>query len=569
VSDNGAQVTIGIHLGNVQYTDTRLELWDARTGANQTPPLWRSEKWSSIFAGSGIGYQSRLKLLTHAGGRELLRDEAAWAALRKRFDTRSEGKEEDRKLSQILPRDGSFSPDGRYFAYEVQIRLPILGCEVMIGEGTRIEDVRTGKFVAFLPRSTPPDRRTAVARQISKEREGGLPWPWPADVKSSSRPDERVFFEDDGIADFGADGRFAFAHYTIWGQSSTHYLKWWDTTTSKPVGLVVNAPDHALIDNDRALVTHPWHDIKNGGIREPYRLHFWDTATGASLGEWDLGARSDKGGLINDLVGSESGRYLAGEYSPDTGVGRSPAVRIGDRLARAVGDEPPDWRRQILLWDVIERCELARLPGRSAAFSRDGSWLATIDDRGILRVWEVPPRRPWGHILGYAAVASLGCLALLLVIARMGRRVWGTGAGRRLRRGVARLWGGRVRRWWTAGFVGLFVLVLGGVVWYSMAVTAAREQMEAAYEQIGGDVTEADVTALVGQPPDDGPVEPGWPAGGMRGGGQGGIPVTAKKWTRLGTEMVVHFGEDGTAKASFISDPPRGLLERAVDWLGW
>jgi hypothetical protein len=33
--------------------------------------------------------------------------------------------------------------------------------------------------------------------------------------------------------------------------------------------------------------------------------------------------------------------------------------------------------------------------------------------------------------------------------------------------------------------------------------------------------------------------------------------------------MVVHFSEDGTAKASFMSDPPRGVLERAVDWLEW
>src|SRR5438874_2655343 len=44
VTDNGGQVTIGVHHRKGRPfkspTTTRLEVWDTRSGANETPPLW-------------------------------------------------------------------------------------------------------------------------------------------------------------------------------------------------------------------------------------------------------------------------------------------------------------------------------------------------------------------------------------------------------------------------------------------------------------------------------------------------------------------------------------------------
>src|SRR5262249_2800429 len=86
--------------------------------------------------------------------------------------------------------------------------------------------------------------------------------------------------------------------------------------------------------------------------------------------------------------------------------------------------------------DAIDRREVARLPGRSAVLSADGHWLATLSESGIIRVWELPPRYPWGALVLYAAGAALASLGVRLMLVRLvgtlrhprdaalGRRVW-------------------------------------------------------------------------------------------------------------------------------------------------
>jgi hypothetical protein len=162
-------------------------------------------------------------------------------------------------------------------------------------------------------------------------------------------------------------------------------------------------------------------------------LCFWDVPTGAPLGEWDLGAPADGGGMIDDLAGSETGRYLAVEYDPDYGRIRRTANPITDWLARAFGTGPPPDPRHILLLDMTERRQLARLPGQSAAFSRNGRWLATLDGAGVVRVWEVPLQPPLVRIMGYSAAAGLACSVGLVLLRRLGPTVVG------LRRGQSKL----------------------------------------------------------------------------------------------------------------------------------
>jgi hypothetical protein len=110
-------------------------------------------------------------------------------------------------------------------------------------------------------------------------------------------------------------------------------------------------------------------------------------------------------------------------------------------------------------------------------------------------------------------------------------------------------------------------VVVGALVWYSMAAARARAHLLEVFEEVHatGGMTDGDVTALVGRPPDSGPVAE--IAGPKKGGGETGIPVMLRKWTRYGTEMDVFFGEDGTVKAVYISDPP-SLGERIAMWLG-
>jgi hypothetical protein len=85
------------------------------------------------------------------------------------------------------------------------------------------------------------------------------------------------------------------------------------------------------------------------------------------------------------------------------------------------------------LIDAANGCELARLPVGPAAwfeapelsdeeptmaFSPDGRRLAVLGD-DMIRVWDLPLRRPWGFILGFAAIPPAALGLLLIVIRRL------------------------------------------------------------------------------------------------------------------------------------------------------
>jgi hypothetical protein len=590
IADDGSQVTIGIHEGDFRFVRTRLALWDTSTGTNQSPPHWFNEEWSRRLSGHSWRDHGMMELLTQPAGRELLRDEEAWTALRQRMKSYRARAIEDlsmtirRDLRDAPPRDPSgkepdpfpnshrFSPDGQLIAYMARNGYPVYVVGESLGDGTAFEDVRTGKRVAFLPRvehltAIAPGGRTAVYRNFGASHEGEQPRLHLWDLETSSLRAELWLASDHAGVHYSPDGRYLFARYESSGGTYVRHLKWWDTTTGKEVSDVANVVDVALVDDGRIVVTHPTRLVKQGGLREAYRLQFWDSATGASLGDWDLGERSDGGGMINYLVAPRSSRFLAGRYEPDYGVGRSPGGRVTDGVARQFGGDRRRERHEIILWDLGERRELTRLPGQSVAFSPNGNWLATIDDRGTLRGWELPTKRPWDRILGVAAIATLCSGAVLFVVGRWLRRSCGRGIVRKLRNWTVWLCSSPARRWWTAGIAGSMVVLFGGLMWYSVAAGRAHREMETVYEQIGRDTTEADVTAMVGKPPVEGPLGPipGW----VSGGGETGIPVTVRKWRRYGTEMDVHFGEDGFAKASYISDPPVGWDEWVLNWIGW
>jgi hypothetical protein len=101
--------------------------------------------------------------------------------------------------------------------------------------------------------------------------------------------------------------------------------------------------------------------------------------------------------------------------------------------------------------------------------------------------------------------------------------------------------------------------------WYASVADNARTTLLAAYEQIETGMTEEEVTALVGRPPDKGPVAEmtvrfkGW---------KSGDPKTLKKWSQYGTEMDVWFAEDGSVGGACISDP-LGFWEQLEIWVGW
>jgi WD40 repeat protein len=72
------------------------------------------------------------------------------------------------------------------------------------------------------------------------------------------------------------------------------------------------------------------------------------------------------------------------------------------RSLKRVGFLPPPAAAR--LWDVETARELAAFDGcRQALFSPDGKTLAAAYQDGTIRIWDVPPRKPVGFILGLSA----------------------------------------------------------------------------------------------------------------------------------------------------------------------
>jgi hypothetical protein len=576
VSDDGARVTILIRSGDFRFTDSRLEEWDIGEGKDVTPALWRDPEWQEYMSPPAWGRDSGLSgLLGHPSGREFLRDADAWADLCRRVRALHDGAlrdvrnnvrpVDDGEVTKLFPESAYVSPSGKCFAYVSRRGWPVYVTSDDLGDGTNIEDLPTGKRVAFLPGvkgplRISPDGRTAVADMTLWDLESATPR-----AKLDAPPLEFPRLQ------YTRDGRFVFARFSVWGPSGHELgMKWWDAATGRQVGEAPDTADVAFLDNGRVLVTHapePMGTRRSGGNRESYLLRFRDIETGRDLGSWNLDSPGDKSGFIWDIAGSDSDRYLAAPFNPDYGVGRGVGGRLADRVGRLVGGPAMAERDQVLLLDVIGRRELARLPGKSCALSPNGRWLATLNETGLVRVWEAPSvwsvrtQTPWARLFAFAAGASTASAGLILLLTRLARRIWRSPVGDVVRSA----WDDKFRRRCAVGVLLVLMAVCVAGFLYAGAAARVHEAMETAYEQVGDGMTEDDVAALVGRRADEGLVQPMTQR--SKGGGRTDGPTTLRKWSRYGTEIDVYFGPDGKVRSSYIS-APISTLERIAGWLG-
>jgi len=437
VSDDGSRITIAVHHSEgISFhapVDTHLELWNARTGVNETPHLWKGEELQELLSNPHRTNNGLFDLFTQPTGMEFLTDETAWAHLRVILSLHppligsacgNVQHPPDSYPKTIFPRDFSISPDGRLYSYVLRTASPLPSFLDSLNQGTVIEGVRTGRQVAYLPGVTDnvriaPGGRTAVSVNYNTKSEGEQPRLLLWDLQTSKCRAELLLPETERYPVYSANGRYVFADYFLddsipsENKTRSHDLKWWDTETGRQVGEVINVAEWTIIDDGRMLVTHPTGS-RDGGQGGCHILRFWNLTTGAKLGDWELVEPPNGGGRIMVLVGSERSRYLAVQYDPDYAVGRGVIQEFADDL-----DGNPSSHWQVLLLDIAERRVVAHLPGRSAKWSRDGRWLATIDDAGVLRVWEMPlGERPWRRPIRYAALVALGYWAAVMVVRR-------------------------------------------------------------------------------------------------------------------------------------------------------
>ncbi len=287
-------------------------------------------------------------------------------------------------------------------------------------------------------------------------------------------------------------------------------------------------------------------------------MQFWDVATaGTSLGDWNLDGAVSRTRGFGSLGSTEDGRYFAGVYYPGLGYYRDPWARISDWVNKTAFGAAQEDRNRVVLCNLDERRIVARLPGSSFAFAPCGKWLAMVDNEGVIRIWAIPLRLPWARILGWTVFAATVCTALLVFLANLFQKVWGSRPVRWLRTGR--------RRQLTIPIAACLILVLIGLAWDDWATGQARDEVTALNMELQHKYhfTEADVTAFIGRPPNPGPVTIPTPANSWSGDRNYSV---VRRWSRYGAVLDVYFRPDVTLQG-LGSSCPRTLTEQFADWL--
>jgi WD40 repeat protein len=148
-------------------------------------------------------------------------------------------------------------------------------------------------------------------------------------------------------------------------------------------------------------------------------LRFWDIATGRDLHVIPLPVDDRWQGIDSDsLRVSANGRLLAFSTATETPPRvLPPQLPQWSWLRRAWerGTTKLEVIAEVTLLDVATKRKIGSIGGLADravyAFSPDGSLLASLQDRGEITVWEVPPRKPIWLVLG------VSCLFLFAVSA--------------------------------------------------------------------------------------------------------------------------------------------------------
>jgi WD40 repeat protein len=435
VSNDGKHVIIRV-VDHSIWSEETLQTWDTSSRRNVTGTP--SDPTPRAFESDDF----------HLGFFE----EGDWLAFQKRWaDQRTQALD---KWSKKVSLDGckpqeflaaGYSKDGRYFYYGVRDGLPVyefkppIKDERMRIDAIAVEEVATGNRMALLPgvlRSESsfwlfisPDGKNAVSTSDYWEKAGYdgpvrlLLW----DLAGSCRRTELTLHVELGGLNglnygtdidirYSDDSRLVFIWY------KNFETRWWDTATGKLQGNIANSRAWALLDGGPLLVTYqPNVNDKDETIGTD--LVFWDTRTALELGRLSYGDGESRTYWDWGLRSAPNGPYFA---------------RV---LGYGLPQRPPPASKRFWLWNVLfpksvardqshvllihgfDQREVAYLPGRTATFSASGHWLATIDFDGVVRVWELPLRRPWLRIFGYAAIATLACAFTFIAIRWSLRRV--------------------------------------------------------------------------------------------------------------------------------------------------
>jgi hypothetical protein len=321
------------------------------------------------------------------------------------------------ELSKELAADGAFalSADGRFAVYQKASYLSdhdgttwVLDRETRRGSYT----LPTGKgFFSFGPGKT-----TLTTQEWGDKSLRAVVRRW--DLASGRELLCREW------ADMPEDGRTVSpgGHWLVAGKSSVEDTSCvvFDIETTERRLAVPDAMDWMFANQDHVLITSHWATGE-----APTRVVFWDLNTGTRCGEYrpdwevsqvpNLHALSHNGQVAVVTLQGDEANIL--DHWPWL-LERLKSLGLGPR------------KLDVIVLDTATGHVQGRLPGAPlfggrfeprVAFSDDGRQLAVVGEDNIVRIWDLPIRRPWGLIVSLAAI-PLAAIALLLVAARTFRR---------------------------------------------------------------------------------------------------------------------------------------------------
>ncbi len=351
-----------------------------------------------------------------AEGFQFLCDEVAWRDLISRF----------RKLRSKVPGPPStsnespfppslqFSRNGRFLSYTSRNDLPYNESSELPGDATIVEDARTGRRIAKLPGVTrdvflSPCGRTAVSEKRLDDRTGEQPWLIVWDLATSTPRFELSLPASTTNCQYSPDGQYFFAETRFKGSM----FRWWNVTTGTKIGDYVGDASPIFVNQGREILLQDYNSTV---------LSRLDITSGSEIDDWDLLKIPRHGERISRREAG-SDRFAAHTFISHRDASSSRTVRymerIGDRLPSLLDASP---RMQIAVLDLTSHQLNGIVPGEAAAISREGKFIATLGDDGLVRVWELPLSRPWARGYLYAVAFVFGVWFVRRVVARWRHR---------------------------------------------------------------------------------------------------------------------------------------------------
>jgi hypothetical protein len=202
--------------------------------------------------------------------------------------------------------------------------------------------------------------------------------------------------------------------------ASGSVVSWWDMT-GQPIASFSTGQSHkdlVLVNGGRIL----------GTLEEAptyLAVEFWEVPSGNTLGRWQsrVDSLSTQGIYMAGMIGSHDGPYVGVLYPRDKEKNGSRIWKWFSKLfATPSAPQPINDDVELIILDATKQKEVARLPTRYAQFSRDGQLLVTQDNHENYAVYDLPLRRPWARIFGFATIGTLGCFVTFVGLRKLARR---------------------------------------------------------------------------------------------------------------------------------------------------